>query len=311
MASGTTRPRGPVTDILFNPLAARGNTAALRSVLRFAEHSDATTTMIGVVQEPTRLQRLTHGTEHVEQVLAAAHDAMRRRLDRCQSEGHEVPAAVVVGSPSLSLIVRAIAAGHDLLAVTDDQADEQQATIRRLLRKCPCPVWVIRPSRATAVRVLAAIDPQPEEAELNHRVLDLAAEFAHAFGGELHVATAWRLYGESTMQSSAFAHVSDPEFIPRERRRTRQAHVVAIEALIAEHAESGTSWQVHVEEGDPSDVIGRVIARERINLLVMGTVARTGLSGLVMGNTAERLFDSVHCSVVAVKPPDFVSPVLA
>lgn len=310
MASGTTRPRGPVTDIVFNPLAARGNTAALRSVLQFAEHSGATTTMIGVVPEPTRLQRLTHGTEHVEHVLAAAHAAMRRRLDRCQPEGHEVPAAVVVGSPSLSLIVRAIAAGHDLLAVTDDQDDEQQATIRRLLRKCPCPVWVIRPSRATTVRVLAAIDPQPEEADLNHRVLDLAAEFAHAFEGELHVATAWRLYGESTMQSSAFAQVSDPQFIPRERQRTRQAHVAAIEALAAEHAE-GTSWQVHVEEGDPSDVIGQVIARERINLLVMGTVARTGLSGLVMGNTAERLFDSVRCSVVAVKPPDFVSPVLA
>lgn len=41
----------------------------------------------------------------------------------------------------------------------------------------------------------------------------------------------------------------------------------------------------------------------------MGRVARTGLSGLFMGNTAETVLRSVDCSVLALKPDGFVSPV--
>ena len=46
-----------------------------------------------------------------------------------------------------------------------------------------------------------------------------------------------------------------------------------------------------------------------IDLLVMGTVARSGIPGLVIGNTAERLLPQVPCSLLAVKPAGFESPV--
>lgn len=41
----------------------------------------------------------------------------------------------------------------------------------------------------------------------------------------------------------------------------------------------------------------------------MGTVARSGLAGFVMGNTAERVLQRLRGSVLAIKPPGFVSPV--
>ena len=40
----------------------------------------------------------------------------------------------------------------------------------------------------------------------------------------------------------------------------------------------------------------------------MGTVARGGLPGILIGNTAERLLHSVPCSLLAVKPDDFICP---
>ena len=49
--------------------------------------------------------------------------------------------------------------------------------------------------------------------------------------------------------------------------------------------------------------------RLQIGLVVMGTVARKGISGLLMGNTAEAILRSVDCSVLAVKPEGFVTPV--
>jgi hypothetical protein len=41
----------------------------------------------------------------------------------------------------------------------------------------------------------------------------------------------------------------------------------------------------------------------------MGTVARSGLQGLLTGNTAENVLPWIDCSLVAVKPQGFVSPV--
>ena len=46
-----------------------------------------------------------------------------------------------------------------------------------------------------------------------------------------------------------------------------------------------------------------------VDLVVMGTVGRTGLRGLIMGNTAETILRSVRCCVLAVKPEGFVTPV--
>ncbi|NMT50792.1 universal stress protein, partial [Vibrio parahaemolyticus] len=46
-----------------------------------------------------------------------------------------------------------------------------------------------------------------------------------------------------------------------------------------------------------------------VDVLVMGTLARTGISGYVIGNTAENILQSINCSLVALKPDGFVSPI--
>lgn len=41
----------------------------------------------------------------------------------------------------------------------------------------------------------------------------------------------------------------------------------------------------------------------------MGTIARTGVIGALTGNTAEQVLDRATCSVLTIKPNDFISPV--
>jgi nucleotide-binding universal stress UspA family protein len=53
-----------------------------------------------------------------------------------------------------------------------------------------------------------------------------------------------------------------------------------------------------------------VLSRQlEADLIVMGTVARTGIPGFIMGNTAEAILNQIDCSVLAIKPPGFVTPV--
>jgi len=46
-----------------------------------------------------------------------------------------------------------------------------------------------------------------------------------------------------------------------------------------------------------------------VDLMIMGTVARTGIPGFFIGNTAESILSQIDCSVLTIKPPGFVSPV--
>jgi len=56
-------------------------------------------------------------------------------------------------------------------------------------------------------------------------------------------------------------------------------------------------------------VIPELVKHKDIDLIVMGTIGRTGIPGMIMGNTAERLLDRVECSILAIKPEGYISPV--
>ena len=66
--------------------------------------------------------------------------------------------------------------------------------------------------------------------------------------------------------------------------------------------------KLHLVKGLPREVIATVVRELDPQLLVMGTIARTGLQGFVLGNTAEALLRETEVSVMVVKPPDFIPP---
>ena len=69
-----------------------------------------------------------------------------------------------------------------------------------------------------------------------------------------------------------------------------------------------TDVAVELVRGEPEEAIARFVESQGIDVVVMGTVARTGIAGLVMGNTAERVLQRLRGSVLAVKPPGFRIP---
>lgn len=68
--------------------------------------------------------------------------------------------------------------------------------------------------------------------------------------------------------------------------------------------------RVHLIEGWARKEIPVLAKRIDADLVVMGTVARTGLAGFIMGNTAETILNRIGCAVLAIKPPGFATPVM-
>jgi nucleotide-binding universal stress UspA family protein len=66
----------------------------------------------------------------------------------------------------------------------------------------------------------------------------------------------------------------------------------------------------HLLKGAARKEIPALAKRLAIDCIVMGTVARTGICGFIMGNTAETILEQIDCSVLAIKPPGFVTPVV-
>ncbi len=66
---------------------------------------------------------------------------------------------------------------------------------------------------------------------------------------------------------------------------------------------------LHLPKGRARSVIPSLAAELNVDLMVMGTVGRTGIPGLIIGNTDESVLSRIHCSVLAVKPPGFATPV--
>jgi nucleotide-binding universal stress UspA family protein len=71
----------------------------------------------------------------------------------------------------------------------------------------------------------------------------------------------------------------------------------------------GLTYRVHFVKGEAGRVIPEVAAKNEADLIVMGTLSRSGVAGFLIGNTAEKILHKVDCSVLAVKPEGFVTPV--
>lgn len=86
---------------------------------------------------------------------------------------------------------------------------------------------------------------------------------------------------------------------------TRQREAGALHRFVKLFSERLGGIALESIYGELEDVISRFVESHGIDVVVMGTVARTGIAGLVMGNTAERVLRRLRGSVLAVKPTGF------
>ncbi len=291
----------------------------LQTAIRLAESNEAHLTILDVVGPLSEWHKRIAVEDQIIDVEAALLRDRREQLWRLVDNaggGHSTKIVVQTGEPFVELIRHVVADGHDLVMLgggsgEDKKSHHLSSGVMKVLRKCPVPVWVMRPSLSSRLRVLALVDPDSGDTvrdRLNDMVVELATSVAKREGGELHVGHAWRLVGEGTLRTSAYVGLPGP-IVDRMVQEVEAAHRSQIDFLAERHCLEELGATVHMVSGEPRKVLPRLAEQLDVGLIVMGTVARTGLSGLMMGNTAETILRSVRCSVLAVKPEGFVTPI--
>jgi nucleotide-binding universal stress UspA family protein len=140
--------------------------------------------------------------------------------------------------------------------------------------------------------------------ELNESIIGLGLELAAMEGADLHVLHAWAPWGRSLLRS----RIRSEDFAEYSRQvRARTAK--AMRELLRPYDDLIPVVNRHLLEGDPEHVVPDFARENDVDVVVMGSVGRTGVPGFLIGNTAETILRQVESSVLAVKPGGFVSPV--
>ncbi len=290
---------------------------ALDQAMDLAARCGAKVTVVDVAEEVPQAARAYVSDRlerdlvaHRAEALGAVVAGMKRRQVRVK-----IAAEVLRGRPATAIVQFVLKAKVDLV-VRSHARDVSAKRLgfgsvdMQLLRKCPCPVWIVGVGeRSRPKRILAAIHPDrddPVEQALNHRIVEAARLIADLEEGSFTVLTAWSPYGESMLRSRM-----SPAELRTFVRAARATARAAFDGLLAEIGPLGRRGTVKMVKGQASSVIPSYARRHDIDLVVMGTVARRGLAGLLMGNTAERMLGQLRCSVFALKPEGFKSPVEA
>jgi universal stress protein E len=289
--------------------------ATMTRAVTLALKNNAQLTIIDVVA-PLRHSLFVPESESAEHLQSAAVAERRKELMQIASEyvltGVETSVVVRVGNPAVEIVSEVIAGGHDLVIKTANTQTGLKhllgSVTRALMRTCPCPVWAIKPSSGPNYRsIVAAIDPladDPEHRQLNDEILSLSVSLAKAEGATLHLASVWSIPMERTLRSRLGAEACE-RLIQDAERQVRHT----LEQWETKHLPADLPARVHLLRGTASAKIAEIAEQVSADLIVMGTVCRTGLAGLLVGNTAEDLLSTVTCGVLALKPEGFVSPV--
>lgn len=320
-------------DILLVMTPGVDETTALDHASSLAEDSRADLTVVEVLSEAAAgVERDAHGVsspDELDQEMAASRHSRLDELVSRRRERLDVQTKLLVGrsheaitrevvSNERDLVIKAAEGGHGLRERLFGDRDI------RLLKACPCPVLLVRsipPRPYRYRRILAGVylgegpaSQRDERGPVNHAIVEHAALLAITELAELHIAHVWEAYGEQELRSPRSPYHFDADaYVEGERKRNQEA----LNACLARVHDSLTSEMLaafhpvcHLVKGGRREQILRLAVDLEADLVVVGTAARSGITALIIDSAAETLAKDLDCSVMVVKPPGFVTPVV-
>lgn len=163
-----------------------------------------------------------------------------------------------------------------------------------LLRHSPVPVMLLKPSAwNNEPTIIAAIDvEEAEQRLLNQRIVRQASETSECLGGHLKLLEAY----------PSVEHWVGPVTVAIDFNQVRaKVRRKVTDRLASLCSDVGVSPEAMlVEEGEPSEAIEREVQGQQADILVMGTNQRSGVQGMLLGNTSEAILHRVNCDVLVV-----------
>lgn len=313
-------------NILYVSESGVPEEAAILRAVALAENNQADLSVIDVVPVVTAGIGMPHGSPISHELQTAALNERRKKLELLIEPYRKrlcIRLDVLAGRKFLEVIRVVLRNNHDLLIKPVENPNFIERLFgsddMQLLRNCPCPVWLTcTEEKSKYEHILAAVDfdpdmPETTEQNLNRQILDLSCSLALSDFAALHVIHVWDAPAETMLRTWADSpQKASTSYVEGVRSSHESAYNQLRQQLIERVGKNTSDYllpEFHMRRGTAATVIPETARQLHVDLVVMGTVARTGIAGLLIGNTAEAILEQLQCSVLAIKPPGFVSPV--
>ncbi|MEI7461894.1 MAG: universal stress protein [Pirellula sp.] len=216
----------------------------------------------------------------------------------------DVPLQTRIGQPIVVIVHAVQQGGFDLvLAGSRGLGDWTQflvgSTAKRLVRNCPVSVWIVKSEVVGPPKVILA---PTDLSDVSRKAIREGLWLAEQSGAEfhvLHVVDSQKVRDEEASKQPPSS--SSQQEIEAEAMRQLEEFLRPLETAVRIHS--------HVTQGVAWQEIGRMAQQLNADLIAIGTVGRSGVKGMLLGNTAEKVLDTCDCSMLTVKRDGFVSPI--
>ncbi|MCB9641238.1 MAG: universal stress protein [Myxococcales bacterium] len=289
-----------LSDNPFDPdlRIVQGDVALVAQARWYAQKTGASLTFFHAIEGPDAEVVGTETTIHAA-IRERAEPLLQHITQLSQDLGVTADYRLETGIASERLLQTASNEKYDLLMVCfhrDESALDRLfhgSTSKRLLRYCPIPVWVASPHDATPSldKLLVPVD----FSSASVRCIELCNAIAGFTGAERYLLHALEYPGAMAASLSP----GGEEEVQAYRKSIRKEAKKKIDALLGAERDH---WHVFLVDHPIAKQMKLFCEQKEIDLVVMGTVARTGLAGFFMGNTAERILAALDVPVLALKP---------
>lgn len=289
--------------------------AALKQAVWLARKCGASLTLMHTSPD---LRRVVHSAKvraHLHQLYGDGlsgdfrHESetkMKRLIVDLNATDLDVSYQTVLGESFVEITHAVLQGGYDLvLAGTRGLAAWEQffvgSTSKTLIRKCPSSVWIVKAEHVGPPKVVVAATDFSEVSRRAVREGLWVAQQAAARFHLLHV----------------IDYLSDiPEVVAQEfpdgpplRQEINDEAQKRLEEFVGSLDTDPEQIQLHLSWGTAWQEVDRLARHVNADVIAIGTVGRSGIKGVLMGNTAEKILATSECSILTVKPEGFLSPI--
>ena len=147
--------------------------------------------------------------------------------------------------------------------------------------------------RLSIDRILCPVD----FSEFSRRAIHYALSLARHFGAQLYV------QHTAEIPQALFRAEAEPSAVQAWRHQLPRLEQ-DLAQLLKENGASVSEARIAVNEGTALDRILETISNQRVDLVVMGTHGRTGMSRLMLGSVAEGVIHNSRCPVLVISRPE-------
>jgi universal stress protein E len=211
-----------------------------------------------------------------------------------------------------AIIRRALKIKADLIVASRHTGHHRAPWLLRLtdwelVRLSPVPVLLIKnPHAYRRPAILVAVDPTHAFAkplQLDKRLLETGSLLSQQLRGNLHAVHAYARLPLQSLQTEGM----NADILEKIEAQAERSAATSFKHVL--RATSIAPSRRYLIGRHPVDAISEAAKKSRCGIVVMGAISRTGLKSLLIGNTAERIFDELSCDILVVKPRAFVSRV--